>query len=70
MVSGSDSCPTTTWRGANTVPLASAVNLMLWAGPTSQGGPGFAAWDLFRAQDADKVGQSELATRVRTPLKS
>lgn len=28
---------------------------MLWAGPAADGGPGRAAWDLFRAEDSEDV---------------
>ncbi|KAM0747833.1 hypothetical protein T439DRAFT_328506 [Meredithblackwellia eburnea MCA 4105] len=31
------------------------VNLMLWAGTMPDGTPGTAAWDLFRAEDSDKI---------------
>lgn len=32
-----------------------AVNVMLWAGTDPLGRPGCAAWDLFPAEDADKI---------------
>lgn len=35
--------------------VADAVNVMLYASPRSDGQPGCAVWDLFRAQDADKI---------------
>lgn len=30
---------------------------MLWAGPTKDGKPGYAAWDLYRVEDSDLVGR-------------
>lgn len=35
--------------------MADAVNIMTYASPTPDGKPGSAAWDLFRACDADKL---------------
>lgn len=35
--------------------MADAVNIMTYASPTPDGKPGCAAWDLFRACDADKL---------------
>jgi lysine-specific demethylase 3 len=35
--------------------MADAVNIMTYASPTPDGKPGCAAWDLFRASDADKL---------------
>lgn len=35
--------------------MADAVNIMTYASPTPDGQPGCAAWDLFRACDADKL---------------
>ncbi|EGO01531.1 hypothetical protein SERLA73DRAFT_166071 [Serpula lacrymans var. lacrymans S7.3] len=35
--------------------MADAVNIMTHASPTPEGKPGCAAWDLFRAEDADKL---------------
>lgn len=35
--------------------MADAVNIMTYATPTPDGKPGCAAWDLFRACDADKL---------------
>ena len=32
-----------------------AVNVMLWSAADPGGKPGVAAWDLFRAEDSDKV---------------
>ncbi|KAH7916108.1 hypothetical protein BJ138DRAFT_996348 [Hygrophoropsis aurantiaca] len=37
--------------------MADAVNIMTYASSTPDGKPGCAAWDLFRACDADKVRQ-------------
>jgi hypothetical protein len=35
--------------------VADAVNVMLYASDRPEGQPGCAAWDLFRAEDADKI---------------
>lgn len=35
-----------------------AVNLMTWTGVTATGEPGYAAWDLFHADDSDTVRRS------------
>lgn len=35
--------------------MADAVNIMTYASPTPDGKPGCAAWDLFRASDADRL---------------
>ncbi|TNY23130.1 hypothetical protein DMC30DRAFT_444664 [Rhodotorula diobovata] len=35
--------------------VADAVNVLLWASDAPDGGPGVAIWDLYRAEDADKV---------------
>lgn len=35
--------------------MADAVNIMTYASTTPDGRPGSAAWDLFRAQDAEKL---------------
>ena len=35
--------------------VADAVNIMLWASPMPDGTPGCAVWDLFKAEDADKI---------------
>ena len=35
--------------------VADAVNVMLYASSRSDGQPGCAVWDLFRAEDADKI---------------
>ncbi|KAI0069112.1 Clavaminate synthase-like protein [Artomyces pyxidatus] len=35
--------------------MADAVNVMLHAEPRPDGSPGVAAWDLYRAEDADKL---------------
>lgn len=35
--------------------MADAVNIMTYASPTPDGKPGSAAWDLFRACDADRL---------------
>lgn len=35
--------------------MADALNIMTYAAPCPDGSPGCAAWDLFRAQDSDKV---------------
>jgi lysine-specific demethylase 3 len=37
--------------------MADAVNIMLHAKQCKNGEPGFATWDLFRAEDASKVRQ-------------
>ncbi|CAK9781514.1 unnamed protein product [Cutaneotrichosporon oleaginosum] len=35
--------------------VADAVNIMLYASKRADGSPGCAVWDLFRAEDADKI---------------
>lgn len=35
--------------------MADALNIMTYAAPTPDGKPGSAAWDLFRAEDSDKI---------------
>ena len=35
--------------------VADAINLMLYANPRPDGQPGCAVWDVFRAEDADKI---------------
>jgi [histone H3]-dimethyl-L-lysine9 demethylase len=35
--------------------MADAVNIMTYAADTPDGRPGYAAWDIFRAQDSDKI---------------
>jgi len=35
--------------------MADALNVMTYACPTASGSPGSAAWDLFRAEDSDKI---------------
>ena len=35
--------------------VADAINIMLYASPRSDGQPGCAVWDLFKAQDADTI---------------
>lgn len=35
--------------------VADAVNVMLYASDRQDGQPGCAVWDLFRAEDADKI---------------
>src|SRR5262245_18593054 len=35
--------------------MADAVNIMTYASNAPDGGPGCAAWDLFRAEDSDKL---------------
>ncbi|KAG6914222.1 hypothetical protein DXG01_001676, partial [Tephrocybe rancida] len=42
--------------------MADAVNIMTYASPAPNGGPGCAAWDLFRAEDSDKL-RAYLASR-------
>ncbi|KAF4602128.1 hypothetical protein EYR40_005332 [Pleurotus pulmonarius] len=37
--------------------MSDAVNIMTYAAPTITGEPGYAAWDLFRSQDSDKLRQ-------------
>lgn len=35
--------------------MADALNVMLYAAQCPDGTPGYAAWDLFRAEDSDKL---------------
>lgn len=35
--------------------MADALNIMTFAAPAADGSPGTAAWDLFRAEDSDKI---------------
>lgn len=35
--------------------MADALNIMTFASPCPDGSPGCAAWDLFRAEDSDKI---------------
>jgi lysine-specific demethylase 3 len=35
--------------------MADALNIMTYASPCPDGSPGCAAWDLFRAEDSDKI---------------
>lgn len=35
--------------------VADAINIMLYASPRPNGQPGCAVWDLYRAEDADKI---------------
>ncbi|KAG6810357.1 hypothetical protein H0H92_012193 [Tricholoma furcatifolium] len=35
--------------------MADAVNIMTYSAPAPDGSPGCAAWDLFRAEDSDKI---------------
>lgn len=35
--------------------MADAVNVMMYASSTPEGGPGGAVWDLFKAEDADTL---------------
>lgn len=35
--------------------VADAINIMLYASPRTDGQPGCAVWDLFRAEDADDL---------------
>ncbi|KAJ7590734.1 Clavaminate synthase-like protein [Mycena floridula] len=35
--------------------MSDAVNVMTYASPAPDGSPGSAAWDLFRAEDSDKI---------------
>jgi lysine-specific demethylase 3 len=37
--------------------MADALNIMTFASPTPDGQPGTAAWDLFRAEDSEKIRQ-------------
>lgn len=37
--------------------MADALNIMTYAALTPDGRPGSAAWDLFRAEDSDKIRQ-------------
>lgn len=46
--------------------MADAMNIMTYAAPKEDGTPGCAAWDLFRAEDSDKIRQF-LKSRTSTP---
>lgn len=35
--------------------MSDALNIMTYASPTRDGSPGTAAWDLFKAEDSDKI---------------
>lgn len=35
--------------------VADAINIMLYASPRADSQPGCAVWDLYRAEDADKI---------------
>lgn len=35
--------------------MADAVNVMLYASPRKDGSPGYAAWNIFRAEDAQGI---------------
>jgi lysine-specific demethylase 3 len=35
--------------------MADAFNVMLYASSCADGSPGYAAWDLYRAEDSDKI---------------
>lgn len=35
--------------------MADALNVMLYSSPCPDGSPGYAVWDLFRADDSDKI---------------
>lgn len=35
--------------------VADAINIMLYASPRTDGQPGCAVWDLFKAEDADTI---------------
>ena len=37
--------------------MADAINIMLYSSQTPNGQPGCAAWDLFRAEDAQKLSR-------------
>ncbi|KAJ7026003.1 hypothetical protein C8F04DRAFT_1190922 [Mycena alexandri] len=53
--------------------MADAVNLMTYAAPDSDGAPGCAAWDLFEADDSDKLRkflQHEFAIEEGDPIHS
>lgn len=47
-------------------PMLAAVNIMLWSSDAPDGSPGVAAWDLFRAEDAELV--SSTIHHVARPL--
>jgi lysine-specific demethylase 3 len=47
--------------------MADAVNIMLYAAPRKDGSPGCAAWDIFRAEDANKI-RSFLNRKFDNPL--
>ncbi|PFH50586.1 hypothetical protein AMATHDRAFT_176944 [Amanita thiersii Skay4041] len=44
--------------------MADAMNIMTFASPCVDGSPGCAAWDLFRAEDSDKI-RSFLRRRIQ-----
>jgi lysine-specific demethylase 3 len=46
--------------------MADAVNIMTYAAHKPDGSEGCAAWDLFRAQDSDKI-RTFLRSKVRSP---
>ncbi|PPQ71721.1 hypothetical protein CVT24_007891 [Panaeolus cyanescens] len=46
--------------------MADALNVMLFAAPCKDGSEGYAAWDLFRAEDSDKI-RKFLRQKFATP---
>lgn len=51
------SSPTTGSKGTTRLhmDMADALNIMTFASPAPDGGPGSAAWDLFRSEDSGKI---------------
>lgn len=39
--------------------LSDALNYMFWSSPLPDGSPGYAAWDIFRAEDSVEVSWRE-----------
>ncbi|CAE6469855.1 unnamed protein product [Rhizoctonia solani] len=56
--------------------MADAVNIMMYASGSSDGSPGVAAWDIFRASDSDKIRAylrrhfKDRASEFRDPIHS
>ncbi|KAJ7122900.1 hypothetical protein C8R44DRAFT_784877 [Mycena epipterygia] len=53
--------------------MADALNIMTYAATDPDGKEGRAAWDLFRAQDSDKIRQflrNKVTTKVQDPIHS
>lgn len=49
--------------------VADAINILLHASPGPDGKPGCAVWDLFRAEDADKIRQFLMEKFDKTQFK-